>query len=513
MGYACFHTGKYQQALPLFLQYAKATKSSNNWHADALVRAADCYYITKAYTQALDLYNKTQADYPAHASYQKALIYEIMHKPAEAKQNLETIIKTYAHTVYYEKALLEYAYLALQGQDYKEAVSNFTQLIQQKPYSPLIPDALLHRAIAYVNLQQYAEAGKDYEALLTDYPTHPNTQNALIELPKLVNLEGKPEKLQQYLDLYKAKNPSSDKLEAITLEAAKNLFYNQSYQQAIEQLRKFMANYPTSRSGDEAGFLLAEAYYRLGDDAQALQQYQQATGSKQSAFYNKILLRIAAISYKQQDFATALANYTELKDRATHKKESYLALEGMMKTNAALQRHEEVVEAAQLIIKLGNITVNAASQATLYMAKAAMQQAKYTEALQQFQQLASGEQDTYAAEAQYCIAQIHFQLGDYKQSLEALFVLTKQFTDYPIWVNQGFLLMADNYIALHETFQAKATLQSIIDHAKDATLVQQAQEKLQTLMQSQTDSTTQAGQEQAALTDSEFKTLEEEPTN
>lgn len=512
MGYVYFNTGKYQQALPLLLQYANATNNANNWRSDALVRAADCYYVTKAYTQALALYDKTQTDYPAHNSYQKALIYELTNKPAEAKQNLENIIKTYAHTPYYEKALFEYAYLALQHQDYQGAVSNFTKLIQQKPYSPLIPDALLHRAVAYVNLKQYAEAGKDYETLLIDYPTHPNTQNALIELPKLVNLEGKPEKLQQYLDIYKAKNPSSDKLEVITFEAAKNLFYNQNYQQAIEQLHKFMTNYPASKLADEAGFLLGEAYYRLGDDTQALQQYQQAVANKQSAFYNRILLRIAAISYKQQDFVTALTNYAELKDRATNKKESYFALEGMMKSNEALERYDEVVEIAHLIIKLGNITVNAVSQATLYLAKAAMQQAKYPEALQQFQQVVTGGQDVYAAEAQYLIAKIHFQLGNYKQSLEALFVLTKQFTDYPIWVNQGFLLMADDYIALHETFQAKATLQSIIDHATDATLVQQAQEKLQALVQQQTeaDNATQASQEQTAVTDSEFKTLEEE---
>ncbi len=514
-GYTYFNTGKYQQALPLFLQYANTTNNASNWHSDALVRVADCYYATKAYTQALTLYDKTQADYPAHSSYQKALIYEIMDKPSEAKKNLETIIKTYAHTVYYEKALFEYAYLALQHQAYQEAVSNFTQLIQQKPYSPLIPDALLHRAIAYVNLKQYAEAGKDYETLLTDHPTHPNTQNALIELPKLVDLEGKPEKLQQYLDIYKAKNPSSDKLESITFEAAKNLFYSQNYTQAIAQLQEWIAHYPTSKMRDEAGFLLAEAYYRLGDDSQALQQYQQAVVNKQSAFYNKILLRIAAISYKQQDFVTALTTYTELKDRATNKKESYFALEGMMKSNEGLERYDEVAEVAQLIIKLGNITVNAASQATLYVAKAAMQQAKYPEALQQFQQIVSGGQDIYAAEAQYLLAKIHFQLGDYKQSLEALFVLTKQFTAYSTWVNQGFLLMADDYIALQETFQAKATLQSIIDNATDATLVQQAEERLEALVQQQTetDTATQASQEQSAVTDSEFKTLEEEPTN
>lgn len=514
MGYTYLHAGKYQQALPLFLQYAQVTKNANPWRADALVRAADCYYVAKAYAQAVDLYNQTQFDYPAHTSYQKALIYEATNKTAEAKQNLEIILKKYTNTAYYEKALFEYAYLTLQQQDYQSAVSNFTQLIQQKPYSPLVPAALLHKAVAHVNLKQYAEAGKDYETLLTDYPTHPNTQNALIELPKLVDLEGKPEKLQHYLAIYQAKNPSSDKIELIAFEAAKNLFYHQSYQQAIKQLAEFRSQYPATQLADEAAFLLAEAYYRLGDDSQALQQYQQAAMNKQSEFYPKVLLRIGALSYKQQDFITALNNYTELKDRATNKKESYYALEGMMKANQALERYEQVSEVAHLIIKLGNITVNAVSQATIYLAKAAMQQNKYAEALQQLQKLVVNGQDVYAAEAHYLMGKIYFQLGEYNQSLEALFTLTKQFTDYPTWVNQGFLLMADDYLALQETFQAKATLQSIIDHAKDATLIEQAQEKLQALRQQQTetDNLIKDNKEQP-VTDREFKTLEEASTN
>ena len=144
--------------------------------------------------------------------------------------------------------------------------------------------------------------------MLQDYPVHPHAQSALLALSKLVVQAGKPEKLQQYLAKYKAANPSSDSLETLTFETAKALLYNQHYDQAIEQLNSFVANYPKSPLVQEACFLIAEAYHRLGEDSQALVHYHTAIQDKQTPFYNKILLRIASIAYKQQDFKTALTH-------------------------------------------------------------------------------------------------------------------------------------------------------------------------------------------------------------
>jgi TolA-binding protein len=516
LAYAYFNIGNYQQALPLFTRYTNlsVSNSANNWRSDAIVRTADCYYMMKEYTKALELYDKIQTAYPAHSCYQKALIYQILNKFTIAQQNLETIINSYTNTTYYEKALYHYAQLALQNQAYELAVKSFTNFIQKKPYSPLIPDALLNRAVASVNLKQYAEAGKDYETLLKEYPSHPNAQNALLELPKLVIQEGKPEKLQEYLASYKAANPGNHKLENINFETAKSLFYNQNYHQAIEYLREFILSYPNSTLLDEASFLIAEAYYRLGEDEKALVQYHITSKNKQSPFYNKVLLRIASISYKHKDFKSALAHYTELKERSTNKKETYYALEGMMKSSDALQQDEEVNKAASLIIKQGNITVNAVNQAALYLGKAAIRQDKKQEALQYFKQIVESGQDAYAAEAQYLIAQVYYGLGEYKQSLETLFTLNKQFNDYPEWINKGFLLMADNYIGLHELFQAKATLESIIENATDMAIVNTAKEKLLLVTQQiEADSIEQATQTSPSQAeDSEFEILDENQT-
>ena len=106
------------------------------------------------------------------------------------------------------------------------------------------------------------------------------------------------------------------------------------------------------------------------------------------------------------------------------------------------------------------------------------------------------------------MAQLYHEAGNYAQSLETLFELNKQFPNEQEWTNQAFLLIADNYIALDELFQAKATLQSIIEHATDPAVIASAQQKLAALGQ-QTAETAQIAHEKEREEDSEFRTLDQ----
>ena len=48
---------------------------------------------------------------------------------------------------------------------------------------------------------------------------------------------------------------------------------------------------------------------------------------------------------------------------------------------------------------------------------------------------------------------------------------------YTEWLDKGFLLVAENFIAMKEYFQAKATLQSIIDNSSNTQTVQSATDR------------------------------------
>jgi tetratricopeptide (TPR) repeat protein len=513
LGYAYFNTADYAQALPQFVQYIGQQQgpTPTSWLQDALVRSADCYYATKNYQQALKSYDQTLQHHPAHAHYQKGVIYGILNDNNAAQASFQAIFDDYAHTVYYEKALFEIAHIDFLQNNYPQAIKKLTKFIQEKPHSPLLPDALLSRAIAYVNLEQYHQATQDYEQLLKVYPKHPNAQSALLELPRICMREGKPEKFNQYLTNYQAANPDPDALEKVTFDTAKASFYDQRYTAAMQQFQEFMVCYPKSKLLPEAAFLVAEAYYRQDDTLSALAQYQVALQEPQTPFYNNILLRIGSLAYKQKDFVQAFTYYRKLQDCAKNKKESYHALAGMMKASHALRHYDAVQQYASQIIEKGNLTANATSEAKLFLGKAAMQQGKHQEAQAHFTQLVQNTQDNHAVEAQYLLAQLHHDAGAYQQSLEALFELNKRFPAYKVWKNKSFLLIAENYLALKEDLQAKATLQSIIENAEEEAIVASAQQKLEALKHKVGSPVKLPDTEEGLpAADNELKTLEED---
>jgi tetratricopeptide (TPR) repeat protein len=483
LGYAYFNTANYAQALPQFTQYInhKHDQAPTLWLQDALLRLADCYYATKQYQQSLSIYEQALQYQPAHVHYQKGMIYSILDDKDAARTSFQAIFNDYVHTVYYEKALFEIAHIDLVQNNYPQAIKRFTEFIQKKPHSTLLPDALLSRTIAHVNLEQYSQATQDYEQLLAAHAKHPIAQSALLELSKICTLQGDLEKFNQYLTDYQAANPDPDALEKVTFDTAKALFYDQRYAAAIAQLQRFLARYPKSKLLPEAHFLVAEAYYRQDDAPSALIQYKAALQQPQTFFYNKILLRMGNLLYQQRDFVQSLKYYQQLSGCAQSEKEHYHALSGMMKASHALKRYEAVQKYASQIIKKGNLTVNATSEATLFMGQVAMQQGRHQEARAYFTQTVQNAQDKHAAEAQYLLAQLHYEAGEYQQSLVVLFELNKKFSAYKAWTNKSFLLIAENYLALKENFQAKATLQSIIENAEESAIVASAQQKLEVL--------------------------------
>jgi tetratricopeptide (TPR) repeat protein len=483
LGYAYFNTADYAQALPQFAQYISRQhdQAPAQWLQDALLRLADCYYATKQYQQSLRSYEQALQYQPAHVQYQKGMIYSILGDKNAAQTSFQALFDDHVHTVYYEKALFEMAHIDLVQNNYPQAIQRFTRFIQEKPHSALLPDALLSRAIAYVNLKQYNRATQDYEQLLEAHSKHPSAQSALLELSKICALQGKPARFNQYLTDYQAANPDPGALEKVTFDAAKALFYDRRYAAAIAQLQRFLAQYPESKLLPEASFLVAEAYYRQGDAPSALAQYKSVLQRPQPFFYNKILLRMGSLSYQQRDFVQSLKYYQQLSDRAQSRKEHYHALAGMMKASHALKRYEAVQKYASKIIETGNLAVDATHEATLFMGKAAMQQGRHQEARAYFTKIVQHTQDKYAAEAQYLLAQLHYEAGEYQQSLAVLFELNKQFPAYRAWTDKSFLLIAENYLALKEDFQAKATLQSIIENAEEDAIVASARQKLEAL--------------------------------
>ncbi|WP_419241869.1 tetratricopeptide repeat protein [Cardinium endosymbiont of Nabis limbatus] len=480
LAYAYFNTGDYTAAAKTFEQYIAITqKQAGSTHYDATLRLADCYYVKKNYQEALNLYAHVYTYHPAHVRYQEALIYHALGDTLHADRCLQKVFTNHAETKYYEKACYHKGCTIFNAGNYEAAIQSFSHLIQRDVTSDLQPDLLMKRALAYENLQRYEAAAADYTAILDQYPTHPHAESALMALSNLFAAQGTPEKTDKYFKKYdhiaqKMTTHSDER----TIDAARQLFYNQAYGKVLQQLAEFDKKYPESPLLSEAYFLMAESYYRLQKQKLAIGYYKKVVASCPTRFHKKAWLRMADLAYQAKRFQEAITHYQKLQNMQLTNKEYHQTLTGLIQASFRLKQYEITTPAClQLLNNPKEAPVETMQQASLYLGKVAMQRSEYKRAKSHFLKAIKPLDTLTAAEAQYLLAHTECKLKAYKASLHSLFDLIEKFPHNTDYIDGAFLLMADNYIMLGNLTQAKATLDSMVSKSKNKKNIELAKQK------------------------------------
>lgn len=484
IGYAYYNTKQYDKALPHFKAYVDGTNASNPNHYDAMLRLADLYYVSKNYNQAQDLYNKVIASNSPdkdYAYFQRGVIAGITGNKAQAQQSLSTVINEFPRSRYSDDAQYQAAILEFEAGNYAPAITGFTTLINSNTSSRLIPNALHKRGQAYANQGRHNDAIVDYKRVLDEYPTAKIASGALYGLQESLAAQNRSEEFDAYLAKYKTNNPESNALESIEFEAAKTLYFNEKYDQAATKLEAYLTAYPKSPFVFDARYFLADSYLRKGEAQRGLQRMKEVVAENKSEYVNRAIQRVADLEFEAKNYTEAIRYYTKLRDVAANRREQQNALSGLMMSYFLTNDYAGSKRIANELISQGNAALNAYNTAMLYRGKSTYAQGDLNQALKELQEAANAANDVHGAEAQYLVAEILYKQKKYKESLDVAFAFNNKFSAHDLWLGKTFLLIADNYTAQNELFQAKATLNSIIEGSPVAEIVEQAKQKLDQL--------------------------------
>ncbi len=483
IGYAYYNTQDYSRARIYLKRYVDALQNAEDRlnYNDAILRLADCYYVDKEYATAISYYqraidnNNPDIDY---AYFQKGVVRDFQNKSTEAIQALDVVINRYNRSGYYDDAIYKKAQIQLEGNRYRESIIGFTRIIEKLPQSPFIPYAYQSRALAQFNLNELDKAEEDYKTILDQYVTSGVANSALLGLQNTLKLNNKVLEFDQYLTKYRNANPDNKSLETIELEAAKNKYYGGEYSAAIGALEDYEKNYSESTLRHQAKFFRAESYYRLNDSEKALELYYELDRESQINDMDVVFQRIGELQLKAGDFQEAANYYSRLEAASKSQRQTNDAWVGLLDAYFKLGDYPKMREYANNILTKGNISQDASNRAQLYLAKSAYSEGDFDEAIDQLLTTINAAKDKYGAEAQYLLGLIFHQQKQYQQSLNTLFEFSETFSDYEEWLGKAFLLIADNYMALSELFQAKGTVNSIIENSSIDAIVKEAKAKL-----------------------------------
>ena len=482
LGYAYFNEQDYPNALVYFKDFVEGSKkeNENNLYEDAILRLADCYYVNKGYSSALNYYNQVITENYAdkdYALFQMGMIQGIQLKIAEAKNSFDLVIDQFPQSRYVDDALFQTSQLDFEQGNYPNAVDGFTRLINEKPSSEFTPFAYYRRGLAQFNQKEYSNSAVDYQEVLTRFSTHTLANSALVSLQETYSLRGQSEEFHQYLEEFKKDHPSNTVLEQVEFESAKNLYFDQKYDLALQKLQLFMDNYPNSNFYKDALYYSAESYYRLGDP-QTLAAFKILLNNPDLDRITRIYQRIADLEYQEKNYDSAIYYYRKLGGIAKNKKQEYRARAGLMESHFQLENHDSVHFYADKILSMENVMVNSFSRGSLYKGKSSMAQGRIEQATDQFLLVINKGKDIYGAEAQYMLALLLYGQNKFQASLETLYDLNINYSSFEEWIGRSFLLIADNFMAMDQLFQAKETLNSIIANSPREQIVKEARSKL-----------------------------------
>ena len=486
LGYAAFDLKKYTKAIQNFERFIHNANAiaDSNLIADATLRLADSYFSIKEYTKAQQYYSKLSKrklkgeDY---ALYQKGMILGLQNRVNEKIAIHKELINKFPLSVYADDANFEIAYSYFLKGDNEKARTELLNMAIKFPQSQYVPKALITVGLAYYNDNKDNEALSILKKLVKDYSAADEAQQALKAIENIYVGQGNSDEFFNYIQDVSIVKYTTEEKDNIVFEASNNRYLKGDYQGAINAFSAYLTKFENPIHLKEAQFIRAESYVQLGQELNALSDYEIIAKDWTNKFTRKSLLNLIRIYLKNKQYNEALPHLKKIELISEDNKQDYeYAIINLCQVYSFLQRSQETLQYAQIVKEYPSFSSEQKLFADYAMAKAYLLNGDTVSAIKQFTIIVPQNQSSIAAESQYNLALIAFNKGNYKSSQKLLFELKDRFSEQNYWVAKGFILLADNYIAVKDEFQAQETLKSIVNNYSivEDGIIELAKEKL-----------------------------------
>lgn len=481
IGYCYFKKKDYSKAASSFRKYLADKKTNIKMSADANVRLGDCFFMTKNYTSAIEYYQKAaaaKANDADYALYQAGISYGVQGDMDNKITILRKMLQSYSKSNYTDDALYEIGltYNVLNRDN--DALTYFQRVVKEFPNSPYVKKSLLKTGLIYFNQNRDQEALATLKRAAKDYP---GTQESKEALGSIKSIYVEMNQVDEYVDFTK-QVPEADisrsEQDSLTYIAAENQYMNGNCDKANDGFTKYISKFPEGSFIIEANFYKAECDYRAQRFDNALKNYEFILNQPRSRFTANSAARTAQIHHLRNEYEAALESYIRLEETADQPGLIMNAITGQMQCNYALKRYGLAIQSAQKLLTVDKLTENLAIEAHITIARSAYALTNMDLARKEYEETVKLSKNEMAAEAKYMLAQLEFENAAYDKCEKSVFSLSENYASYDYWVAKGFLLLSDVYVKKGNTFQAKQTLQSIIDNYEGKDLVAIAREKL-----------------------------------
>jgi tetratricopeptide (TPR) repeat protein len=207
---------------------------------------------------------------------------------------------------------------------------------------------------------------------------------------------------------------------------------------------------------------LAQSYFSEGNSNSSIPNYEFVISKARNEFTEPSLARLSEIYLKKEDASKTIVTLKRLESEADFPQNITFAQSNLMKTYYEEKDYPNAVIYADKVLINPKTDNKIKSDAQIIVARAAIQtndEAKARTAYAKLLTIAKGE---LAAEALYYDAYFKNKDGKFEASNLIVQKLSKDYSGYKYFGAKGLVVMAKNFYALKDSFQATYILDSVI---------------------------------------------------
>ena len=244
--------------------------------------------------------------------------------------------------------------------------------------------------------------------------------------------------------------------------AGENAFLRGDCNLAIPSFKDYLDKFPKGISRINASFYLAQCEYKTGNYDSAIKNYEEVLFVDNNEFTERALVRSSELYLQSLDTTKAISVLEKLITVAEFQQNKTYSEINLMHLYNGRGELDKALESASIVVINSKVSDKVKSEAWLIIARGAMVKGDVELAKSNYKKIQETGAGEVVAEAMYYDAYFLYQDNKFEESNVVIFEIVSKFSMYKYWGAKSLVIMARNFDAINDQYQAVYTLETVI---------------------------------------------------
>tara|TARA_Y100001954_G_scaffold111379_1_gene120734 strand:+ start:944 stop:3997 length:3054 start_codon:yes stop_codon:yes gene_type:complete len=484
LAYSYFQSNQYNKAINMFRKSINSGLDLVRMH-DAKLRIADSYYMISEFENASNYYHQSGLDIQGinesnfdmdYSVYQESKCYGLISDYNSQEKCLKGIILGSDESPYFERSLIDLATLYKNQNKNVEAILYYDKVLNLSKDIEVLSMTLLNKGLIYFNEEDFERSILCLKEVVEEYPRTVSFSSAKIGLKDAYLQKGSVDEYLLYINKIPQLDISNSEKDSLSYQASKNRFDKAEYYDSKIQFKSYLENFgESSIFYKQTLYYYGESCWKTKDTLLAVESFKKVVDLGFSVFYEPSLVKICRYYFDIKDIKLSNKYYQMLDSSASSnglKRESIVRLMfGFENSNDKL-----AVSYANRVLKSSKLNDRLVARAKLIIARDDFNIGNFARSSSLIDEIVVLTKNNDGSEAMYMKSYFTFLNEDYTKTEELVFQLAEEYSSNH-WIAKGFILLSNVYVEQDNNYQAKATLESIIENHDGEEVVNEAKFK------------------------------------